>query len=218
MNIKQYSPILAAAFIFTFSSAEAATFDFAAIADGDNSYGLSGGEQGASSLTFNKDGLSVTATGFNGINNDPYFAYLDAGTAGLGVCQNITDKAQCTPSSDDNVTFEETLKLVFDQKVTIDTTTFVNGDHRTDFEGDFTLSIDSGAAVTYSLINIFEMDLTGTTFEFYNPNSGGGSTVSNNQQFYINTLDVTAVPVPAAAWLFGSGLIGLVGIARRRVA
>jgi hypothetical protein len=24
------------------------------------------------------------------------------------------------------------------------------------------------------------------------------------------------VPVPAAAWLFGSGLIGLVGIARRR--
>lgn len=29
---------------------------------------------------------------------------------------------------------------------------------------------------------------------------------------------ITAVPVPAAAWLFGSGLIGLVGIARRRAA
>lgn len=27
---------------------------------------------------------------------------------------------------------------------------------------------------------------------------------------------VTAVPIPAAAWLFGSGLIGLAGIARRR--
>jgi len=27
---------------------------------------------------------------------------------------------------------------------------------------------------------------------------------------------VAAVPVPAAVWLFGSGLIGLVGIARRR--
>jgi len=27
---------------------------------------------------------------------------------------------------------------------------------------------------------------------------------------------VTAVPVPAAAWLFGSGLLGLVGVARRR--
>ena len=29
-------------------------------------------------------------------------------------------------------------------------------------------------------------------------------------------INVSAVPVPAAAWLFGSGLIGLVGIARRR--
>jgi len=27
---------------------------------------------------------------------------------------------------------------------------------------------------------------------------------------------VTAVPIPAAVWLFGSGLIGLIGIARRR--
>lgn len=28
--------------------------------------------------------------------------------------------------------------------------------------------------------------------------------------------DVSAVPVPAAAWLFGSGLVGLVGFARRK--
>jgi len=30
--------------------------------------------------------------------------------------------------------------------------------------------------------------------------------------------DVSAVPVPAAVWLFGSGLLGLVGIARRKKA
>ena len=29
-------------------------------------------------------------------------------------------------------------------------------------------------------------------------------------------VDVAVVPVPAAAWLFGSGLIGLVGVARRQ--
>jgi hypothetical protein len=28
-------------------------------------------------------------------------------------------------------------------------------------------------------------------------------------------MDVQVVPVPAAVWLFGSGLIGLAGIARR---
>ncbi len=33
---------------------------------------------------------------------------------------------------------------------------------------------------------------------------------------YIDVQQVSAVPVPAAAWLFGSGLMGLVGVARRR--
>ena len=32
------------------------------------------------------------------------------------------------------------------------------------------------------------------------------------------TTDVSAVPVPAAVWLFGSGLLGLVGVARRKKA
>ena len=38
-------------------------------------------------------------------------------------------------------------------------------------------------------------------------NSISGSTLA---------IDVKVVPVPAAVWLFGSGLIGLVGVARRR--
>ena len=33
-------------------------------------------------------------------------------------------------------------------------------------------------------------------------------------QFYINEIGFSAVPVPAAVWLFGSGLIGLIGVAR----
>ncbi|MDX2506099.1 MAG: VPLPA-CTERM sorting domain-containing protein [Gammaproteobacteria bacterium] len=32
------------------------------------------------------------------------------------------------------------------------------------------------------------------------------------------SLEVSAIPVPAAVWLFGSGLLGLVGVARRRKA
>jgi hypothetical protein len=44
-------------------------------------------------------------------------------------------------------------------------------------------------------------------------------TGSNQQVDFQNmgfTAEASVVPVPAAAWLFGSGLLGLVGIARRR--
>lgn len=34
----------------------------------------------------------------------------------------------------------------------------------------------------------------------------------------LDTIEMSAVPVPAAVWLFGSGLLGLVGIARRKKA
>lgn len=45
-----------------------------------------------------------------------------------------------------------------------------------------------------------------TAFSF---NAGAGITADA-------TTSVSAVPIPAAAWLFGSGLIGLIGLARRK--
>jgi hypothetical protein len=194
-------------------SANAAVFDFAAIADGDGSYGPDGREHGMSSFTFSKDGLSVTTTGFNTKTSDSYFAYLDSGNAGLGVCQQLNgDNDQCKVGSDDNVTFDESLKLVFDQSVTISETTFLNGQHGTTFTGNFDLSIDGGPVTTIALANIFSTPLTGTEFIFSNPITGGAP----GEQFYISSLDVTPVPVPAAVWMFGSGLIGLGRFARRK--
>jgi len=66
--------------------------------------------------------------------------------------------------------------------------------------------------IRHRLINLFTVDLSGTVFELSNINTN----TTNPYQFYIETMDVTAVPVPAAAWLFASGLLGLVGIARRK--
>ncbi len=67
--------------------------------------------------------------------------------------------------------------------------------------------------------------------EFNGPISAGGPIVAGLQNWVVTTpnfgspifapvlTDTTptpAVPVPAAAWLFGSGLLGLAGMARRR--
>lgn len=52
-------------------------------------------------------------------------------------------------------------------------------------------------------------------------NDGGQGNVAKSSRLYawaVQSGDVSAVPVPAAVWLFGSGLIGLAGLAKRKKA
>jgi len=53
-------------------------------------------------------------------------------------------------------------------------------------------------------------------FSMYNGNQYLSYKTSNFYAWAVQSGDVSAVPVPAAVWLFGSGLLGLVGVARRR--
>lgn len=56
------------------------------------------------------------------------------------------------------------------------------------------------------------------TFDLAVPGLAAGSTVTNVAfSFGTGPETVVGVPIPAAAWLFGSGLLGLIGIARRRI-
>jgi len=53
----------------------------------------------------------------------------------------------------------------------------------------------------------------------FNMGNGDQGIPSETSSFYgwaVQLGDVSAVPVPAAVWLFGSGLLGLIGIARRK--
>ncbi len=76
--------------------------------------------------------------------------------------------------------------------------------------GDFNV-----ASVTFQAVG------TGTTGlllseSFFNPWAVGGSLI--NPGYIDASVTVSAVPVPAAVWLFGSGLIGLIGLAKRKIA
>jgi len=53
-------------------------------------------------------------------------------------------------------------------------------------------------------------------FGFSSGSQGAGSKSVNLFAWSVRPGDVSVVPVPAAVWLFGSGLIGLMGLARRK--
>ncbi len=216
---------------FVSTSLHAATFNFGDYADGlntnasafTNSLANSGlGEFGYDWYSVTNGGVTLTASGSfvdsNGAKQAAS-AYMDGrwrNRAGLGVCKVVNSNNQCSPSSDDNITASETLKLVFNTTVSLDGLRFVNGEHYTNFDGDFQLRINEDNALLYTL-SLAEFPLlssfVGQTFEFI---SLATASSGNNQEFYLNTLNVSTVPLPAAAWLFGSVLLAFFGFSRRK--
>lgn len=82
-------------------------------------------------------------------------------------------------------------------------------------------------------VDIAAFDLNGSEVDFFQTDNNWTSAVSVSSLTPISAIDVllleseisslsityetvSAVPVPAAVWLFGSGLIGLAGVARRK--
>ena len=72
--------------------------------------------------------------------------------------------------------------------------------------GGVTVTLALQAPLSPTQSALIDLDLS-----LYDIERGGLSGV-----FVSGSITPSAVPVPAAVWLFGSGLIGLVGIARRR--
>ena len=60
----------------------------------------------------------------------------------------------------------------------------------------------------------------GVVVEWAKTIAGSGTTFDGNEAHWRveGVMHTTAVPVPAAVWLFGSGLLGLVGVSRRKKA
>ena len=167
MRIPKYCLALAVAAIGAATihshAAEAATFDFADVADklggpfavtGGGT--IVGGEGGWTSivgpgvgLLDTGSGISVVGTATSSAGGNTVDAYLDKGSAGLGVCSGFNG-SQCNPANDDNVgaiggsgnvndgSFE-TLILTFSEVVRLDEVLFAGEGHG-DFNGSVTVN------------------------------------------------------------------------------
>ena len=86
--------------------------------------------------------------------------------------------------------------------------------------------LDDNGSGLLTIVNGTAIDGIGSAgFVYAGTNSNTNIFTSNASDDFIGNSDVlgvwngfamTAVPVPAAVWLFGSGLIGLAGVARRK--
>ena len=97
---------------------------------------------------------------------------------------------------------------------------------------DLNITFDIGKSIEFTLIDNLDSDGVDINLVFVNALAPTRSTLLNldffngskwalggtgtNHVFISGGISPVTVPVPAAAWLFGSGLVGLMGVARKK--
>ena len=82
---------------------------------------------------------------------------------------------------------------------------------------DADLDIDSPWSITTNIdADSINAGVSNFTYSYTSKVSGGASLIRSLDNSTFVAYEGSVVPVPAALWLFGSGLIGLIGLARRK--
>ena len=182
--------------------------------------------------------FTVTAWGAtDGSSNLLDTAEVERWSTGLGSC-NQQEGTDCSSPAHqvDNFGPDDYILFTFDQLVTFDS---IEIDPWGTWDRDVTYWI-ADISLPPTVLGLDPVDLNNGSTAFGAATSvnnsessapvtislGGGvgnvllfaaNTISDqDDRFKIATLTTSPIPVPPAVWLFGSGLIGLVGIARRK--
>lgn len=213
--------VLTGIFLSSVGYAQAGIINFISLTESPGGYG----EGAWDALVLNVGGATMTVTGHATDDTDgKQYAYLDWGNAGLGTCKDVVDDSMvntmvsgrtannCDPSSDDNITFFEYLRFVFDRDVVINNFWF-NNNH----DGGF----DAGDMVK----------IGGTDYAVMTGYAGGANGIGSfvlaagdyidvgfsNEQFYISGIEVTSrVSEPGSILMLVMGLMAMFGIRRRK--
>lgn len=237
---KYLIPLIAAAFLGFTSFANAAFYDFTREGnDLERGYatfvsGVTGFEAGVTGGNPMALGLTITASSTIddqdpfaiGVPDDQAFVYMDGttsgGPGGLGVCGDLRANQTCEPNGDDNQMPGETISITSTIAGTGITGLTFTGDHGDIVDGtilkltlDGTLQADIDLFLLGATNNLTFLALSSAATSLSYEITGSGA------QIYLSSLTTdfittSTVPVPAAAWLFGTALIGFVGMSRRR--
>jgi hypothetical protein len=179
------------------------------------------------SYVFTGNDNSSTVTVSAGNEGGDRMSYLSGSAWGLLVCVGAHSSApnadtSCSASTNDyhytdggdsssSDDPDEYLSLDFGKNVTINSVSF----HSTS-QGDFDLFADGTQVQDEKIVGDLVQFLTGAEASEFKFLADGNSDAFTLKSITVTT--VSAVPVPAAIWLFGSALIGLATIKRRRAA
>ena len=166
-----------------------------------------GTTQGASGSHSNSPGCTPNSVcnnpGENPNIDNPWLFFSNTGMHQSTSAVSVTSASGNTASLDMagwDVTWNSIASIPMGAGVWGNTSIFSEG------VGNVVCGVDCGDADSYTL------DYHGTV-PVNDPSGFGGVKYALHLEG-----NVTAIPVPAAVWLFGSGLMGLVGVARRRKA
>ena len=185
--------------------------------------------------------ISSSVAWQNGMMDDNNLAssYLDgplgsnpSKPGGLGVCKRLSGM-DCANSGDDSIQVGESILLNINKPIFVDDIYFTNGAHNDEFNplAGVNIYIDgvkqvgdlgNGAFRLAPVVTLLADQIINNSIKFeyayYDivlclPDTPCAD--PNLRSFYVDGFG-RPVPIPAAAWLFGSALLGLVGYSRRR--
>lgn len=222
-------------------SASAATFDFADLADNNETFWVNNSSAGSGDSfntgtdTWTDDSIGVHAFGNTygaTAETGDNFAYLDAKSggklAGLGVCSgDSTPTGQCDTPSDDNTGMSgntpsgafEYVTLTFSEAVEITDLVLRDDNHNILTSGVIGLST---AASFVGLIGVYDIATGISQLAGASSSTWTFAKITGGENFYVSVVEAVAappnggfVPLPASSLLL-LGALGGLGIARRR--
>ena len=172
-------------------------------------------------------GFQITSTGTVTLNSDGRYDGSSASHCQSQPSGSLECDRDGVGIENDEISMGQTLNLVFDTAVRITSFEFLDLYIGTGAE-QVTVTIDGGTSYNvgavgtsgdggYASLDLLALVGPGQNIAF-TANSLSTLWDDTNNDYALAAITVSAVPVPAAAWLFGTALIGLVGFGQRKKA